>query len=991
MRTFLAETARTLYRKHGDAISGLRIVFTSRRARKFFNEALLELVEGKPLWEPRYTSIDEMVREMSGLGAGDHLRLVAELYTVYAAFHPGETFDRFYSWGEVLLADFDTIDKYLIDARALYSNIAERGEIEALFADAEGQAHALSFWTVFNGGEPFAGANNSGDPSHKERFAGIWSSLYPIYHQYKERLRSLGIGYAGMIYRDVAEQIASREGSSDRGNNDGSGRPVSSGAEGSGKPAGERYVFIGFNALNACEKLMFDHLRQQGRAEFYWDYDNYFYRDPKQEAGEFIRRNIAAWGDDGTTPESDDPSDSSQGAPVFARDNFAQPKRIEVIAAPSDVMQCKALHDLLRDIHRAQGGRLGKETAVVLTDESLLTTVLHSLPGEVAEFNITMGYPLRDTLPYLFLERLLTLQSHVRHTGGTARFNHADVTGLLTHPFIVALAGKEATALSAKINKKQWLWPGAEELVAEAPPLAALFAAPEDTEAMQHYLTGCLASFAGRPGTDNVRDKEQNEFVYRIITLVEKLGHITAECGIGLSREVYARALRQMLRTQRVAYEGEPLKGLQIMGILETRNLDFEHVILLSMSDDSFPGNLDTTSYIPLSLRQAFGLPTLAEHEAMYSYYFYRLAARARSLTMLYNSASNDKSTGEHSRYIYQLHYESPHTVGRRTLGLRMSYRPAEPITADKTPEIIKELRQRRFSPTALGRYIDCPLKFYFHDVKRMRKAVVAGDDISDSEIGTALHRAMELLYEPFKGMPDAAALIAALPPQRMDACVAAAVGEVFGDRLAAECSEYRIVRRWLENMTAYDAKHGGDFRIEALEEEGEARLTLPDGSQAVIAGLADRLDRLADGTLRVIDYKSGRDRTEFPNLAALFTNEKPRIKAPEGEPRYEPRNKAALQMLMYGLIFGDRAPAVSPALYGARRMAESNEDYRSFLFCEEDGWLIDTIDDATLGELRTRLAVLIAGIFDPAIPFVQTPHTDTCRFCDFAGICHRQ
>lgn len=946
-RKFLTETAQTLYEEYGEGISDLHIIFPGKRARLFFNEALLSLSGGRPMWQPHYLSMDDLIRSLSTLEGGDHLRLVAELYKVYSAYH-SEPFDRFYRWGEMLLSDFDTLDKYRIDASALYANVSDLRDIEARFGGLfVGNDQALElvrgFWQTLD--------RKAVKSAEQQQFLRIWQSLYEIYTAYKARLRELGIGYGGMIYRDVADSLDDGATQEDE------------------RFAGKTFCFVGFNALNECEKRLFGYLKETGQGRFYWDYDDYFYRSENQEAGLFIRRNVARYGDDG---------------PTFVHDNFRRPKRIEVVSTPSDVLQCKALYNELEAIAREQGF-VDKETAIVLTDENLLVPVLHSIPEVVKTLNVTMGYPLSNTVAYMLLERLLLLQSHARQ----GMFSHTDVLGILDHPYVVERAAEAARQVIDRINTWQTVWVPSE-FFAENDFLRQLFQPVTSVEELQHYIESTLSELGAIP-SDSEEARERKEFIFTILEHVIRLGHTVRECGIELPLGIYISLLRQTLTRCRIPYEGEPLSGLQVMGILETRNLDFDNVILLSLTDDNFPGNREGSSYVPFNLRQAFGLPTPQDHEAMYAYYFYRLIARCRRLTMMYSSAADDTHTGEQSRYIYQLEYESGKEDQRKNINLRIDYRPQEPICVEKSPAILERLAGMEFYPSKLNRYIDCPLKFYFADIERLEAPERMEDEVTHLDVGNTLHRAMELLYGPWQDKPDAPHYLATLTADDMLVATEQAMADVMGARgqeveLSGRMLLHRdVVMRYVQNIVRYDTRPDGDsFMVVGVERKVKLAFELG-GRTVTLAGVADRIDRLSDGRLRIVDYKSGGDKLDFPSVEALFTNESV---TRDGELRYESHNGAALQTLLYGLVFGAvKQTEVQPALYVARKMAQ--EDFSPLLVDKAAGPVL-RLSAEQRAELIQNLEMLFASMFDPEQPFRQTDYEKKCAMCDFRVLCRR-
>ena len=706
MKGFISELAERLYDRYGDEVSSLRMVFSSRRARLFFSDALASVAR-RPLWQPRFESLGEIMERVAGMRLSDEIKLVTELYKVYSRYHD-ESFDAFYFWGGMLLADFDQIDKYLIDADMLFSNM---GDLKALESDrsyltAEQIEVIARFWRSFGLESEFS--------EEKERFMTIWRSMADVYHGFRDRLREQGLAYEGMIHREAAERLSGEEA-----------------VEWSDDPQA-RYVVAGFNALSECEKRLFRRMYGSGRVEFYWDYDDYYVGNPDYEAGLFLRENIRNF-----------PSPSGER---FSCDRFRRPKRIEIVSAPSDSMQCKYVHEFLSGLIE-RGIRPGKQTAIVLTDESLLLPVLYSIPEQIEQVNVTMGYPLRQTMAYSFVERLVELQSR-RKPGrdGEPMYYHSDVTGLLLHPYVRAC--DPATAgLAAEILRRQSIYVRRSMLVPGS-VIDPLFAPAGSWQELSAYIRDSLSLvILHAASADNVR--QRREFFSVIVDRICRLENSLAGSGLEVTTPVFASLLRKMLQDVRIPYEGEPLSGVQIMGILETRNLDFEHVLVLSVNDDTFPGNRAvSSSFIPYNLRYAYGLPTPQHHEGVYAYYFYRLLQRAETVHLAYCSRSDDKRTGEPSRYVYQLEYESPHRPLRRAIRLGVNLTKTEPVSASKTGRTARILEEyldgggRSLSPTAFYQYVECPLRFYFRHVAGLKPVEEIADVRHDtaSGHGVALH-----------------------------------------------------------------------------------------------------------------------------------------------------------------------------------------------------------------------------------------------------------
>lgn len=944
MRGFLYEVAEDLYNKCGEGVSSLSVLFPSRRARLFFVDAL-QTVADRPIWQPEWLTVDDLMTEISGLRQGDRLRLVAELYKVYSSFHD-EPFDRFYFWGELLLNDFDTIDKYLVDADMLFRNLADIKELEAdvSYLTAE-QLKIVSFWMSLGEERELS--------IEKRRFLALWKTLGPIYRAYRARLQELGIAYPGMVQRAAVERLSA----------------------GAGTFARERhYVVAGFNALSECEKRLFRHLSSAYKADFYWDYDDYYKTDPAQEAGTFVRRNVAEF-----------PSSGSVG-----HDHFGQPKELHAVAAVSNAVQCKYAAKLIASF--TGGIAPDKETAVVLTDENLLLPLLHSLPEEVGKVNVTMGYPLRQSLAYTFVERLLELQRHRRTSGGLDAFYHADVTGLLAHPYLAESDPAATARLLETVTRERRITVGAG-LLAAGGLLSCIFRSAEGWRALSDYLLDAVSAVARRPSEDD-QAKRRTEFLAVLAEQIAKLRNAIDACALEIDGKTYASLLRRHLQTVRIPYEGEPLEGLQVMGILETRNLDFRNVILLSMNDDHFPGKPDAgASFIPYNLRAAYGLPTPEHHEGVRAYYFFRLIQRAERVAMVYCAHADEKTTGEPSRYIRQMEYESGHTIRRTEVGVDVNLPRNEPIVVEKTGQILVTLNRFlsdgeegvALSPTAFARYAICPLRFYFASVARLRAADEIADEVDNPMFGTILHAAAQRLYDRIIGVEHPGGMLRAM--QRggeVERVVDEAVGEVCRGDASANGERYTgsvvlardIVRRYIrQGVIAYDAAHDG-FTVEGTERPVACRFPFDRARSVRLAGIADRIDYLDDGTLRVVDYKTGREHREFKGIEALF----------EGEERYVLGN--ILQTLLYCLMLHEsRGCDALPALYYVRSM--NRPDYDPLLADKAlhvTGARYSFYRDAFEDALRGKLCEL----FDPSVPFRQCVDPKPCAFCDYREICRR-
>ena len=941
MRGFMSEVARDLYDRYGDDISSLHILFPSRRARLFFTDALSS-VAARPLWQPRWTTVDELMCEISGLASADRIRLIAELYRVYKRYHD-EPFDRFYFWGDMMLTDFDTIDKYLINAEDLFANIRDLKELESdlSYLTPEQRAIVEAFWQNFSdGGE---------DSALKHNFMALWRTLPRIYADFRAALAAQGIAYGGMVHRTAVERIM----------------------DGTASIPQRRYVVAGFNALSACEKKLFAWLKSSAEADFYWDYDDYYADDEAQEAGLFIRENRRMF----------------PAAADISHNNFRNIKGITAASTVSNVMQCKYAATVLEELSATE--KPDKETAIVLTDENLLEPLMYSMPEGVDNVNVTMGYPLMLTPACSFVERLADLQSHSRAAG----FYHSDVTGLLLHPYIADNA--EARRLAVEIRKNRHITVAASMFEGDG-LLATIFRRVDKPARLADYMLDAVSAVAKTTCDEDPDSDRRTEFLAVLAENIAKLKNSVDGCGIAddISLATYISLLRRHLRTVRIPFEGEPLQGVQVMGILETRNLDFRNVILLSMDDNNFPGNrILQSSFIPPNLRFAYGLPTAEHHEGVYAYYFYRLVQRCERLWLVYCSNADDKSTGEPSRYIRQLEYESGIPIRKIEAGVDVNLFENSLPEIPKTGRAAEMLRRyldpanpQTISPTAFSRYIECPLMFWYRYIARIRPEDEISDTVDNRTFGNIFHKAAQNIYSRVVGiMHPGRELLAAVA--KADEEVVRAINSEYLHDETVDPDSYEgdivLIRRMLtgclQNVLRYDAARD-DFAVKALESSVSCRFEFDtaDGGRAAVCfeGDSDRIDVKADGSVRIIDYKTGRCALDFKNIADLMAGTR-------GQYNVNVIKTVMYAMMMYRTTGAD----VVPALYYVRSMGDA--EY-SPLLVHKDASAVGELYSAYGEAFEGEIARLLSELFDLSVPFRACADAETCKFCDYKAVCNR-
>ncbi|MBO7263829.1 MAG: PD-(D/E)XK nuclease family protein [Alistipes sp.] len=950
MTTFQSELAHNLLSRHSNDLSNLVVLFPSLRARAFFNDALNTLVD-RPIWQPSWSTIDEIMEQGSGLKRGERIRLISELYHIYVKHHPKEEFDRFYFWGDMLISDFDMIDKYLIDADALLRNIEDIKVIESdvSYIDEKLQ-QIIKFWSSIGPEMSLT--------EQKRHFLKVWHSLPAIYKEYREQLFKLGIGYPGMIYRATAERIKR-------------GEDINL--------ESKRYVLAGFNALSKSEEILFKHLASsEYGAEFYWDYDDYYVANRDHEAGMFMRNNLKAF--PATEP--------------ISHDNFTKSaKQINVTACASNIVQVKHISNIINSIPKDE---LDKRTAIVLTDENLLIPLLHSLPESVGSVNVTMGYPIKTTLAYTFVERLFALQAHSRPKENSIKFYYADVMELLSHPYIVDSRRELCLKLSQAITKDK-ITSVDSTMFTEDSLLSTIFSCKCTTwSELSTYICNILSALL-----DNQCNMTMEHIEYLRIVHEEILKTTLSlqNCDVKCSIEVFCSLLRRHLQSTTIPFKGEPIEGLQIMGILETRNIEFKNVIILSMTDANFPGNrTEQASFIPYSLRLAYGMPTPEEHEAMYAYYFYRLIQRAERVDMLYCSRADEKSTGEQSRYIYQLEYESPYRIEKQSVGVDLKLEDTKPISIDKGAKELEILNRYitpdsgyTLSPTALFRYVECPLKFYFATIAHIKTPDEISSKIDALTFGNILHETMQELYTPFIGKDNVQSKIDAL---RNKTTITKAVNKTIarllqGDENATE-DEFSgdtilvrdiIIKYIYKGIMRYDTSRK-EFTIAGLEDSIDYCYPISNGRFVNLSGRADRIDKLNDGTLQIIDYKSGNSKHLIYNSIDTLFNGKP-----------EERISNIFQTMLYSMMLQKKTGTKTcPSLFFASKMM--SEDYSPYIVDKSlnvDGDSGEIKEYDTISEdYEQELTKVFEEMFNPQVAFTQVENADACKWCDYKKICRR-
>lgn len=959
MESFLKLVAADLYKHTEGNLAHTAVVFPNKRAGLFFNEYLAQESES-PIWSPAYVSISELFRSLSPWEVGDPVKLVCELYKIFRReTQSTETLDDFYFWGEMLISDFDDADKNKVDTDKLFSNLQDLRNImdDYTFIDDEQEEAIRQFFQNFSIERRTA---------LKERFISLWDVLGNIYKGFRESLASQNIAYEGMMYRHVIEHL------------DVDKLPY------------EKYVFVGFNVLSKVEHTLFTQLKDAGKAVFYWDYDEFYMKENRQavthEAGEFIRRNLR-----------DFPSPLS--GELFK--NLSKPKEVHYIASSTENAQARYLPQWIRNNLTTPE----KETAVVLCNEALLQPVLHSLPAEVKHVNITMGFPLSQTPVYSFLIALLELHTH-GFNFKSGRYTFQSVVTLLKHPYTRQLTG-QAELLEKELTRNNRFYPlpgelGKDEFLTRlfTPLSGNLNLCIRLSETLQQVAGIYQANTSGTEDTDAF-NQLYRESLFKAYTTINRFRTLIEEDELTVQSETFRRLLVKVLSATNIPFHGEPAIGMQVMGVLETRNLDFRHLVLLSVNEGQLPKSGGDSSFIPYNLRKAFGMTTIEHKIAVYAYYFYRLLQRAERITLMYNTSSDGLNRGEWSRFMLQFLIEWPHPITRQFLEAGQSPQGTSPITVEKTPDVMRRMQslfdvrtnpKAKFSPSALNYYLDCPLKFYYRYVAGLSAPDEVSAEIDSATFGSIFHYAAEHIYKDLTThgkVINKEALETLLRNEvKLQDYVDTAFKKLFFNVPQNEKPEYNgvqlinsaVIARYLKQLLQNDLRYAPfTFIASEMEVDEPIDIQTPKGViKSRIGGIIDRMDS-KDGTLRIVDYKTGGDADTPPHVESLFIPDKK-------------RSNYVFQTFLYAAIMCRKQPTmkIAPALLYIHRAA--TETYSPVIQMGESRKPKEAVEDFSKyeKEYRERLQRLLEEIFNPEKSFTQTEIIEKCTYCDFKALCKR-
>ena len=946
-KTFLEYVAEDIIGKYGTDLSRIAVVFPNKRAALFLNEHLARIA-GQPVWSPAYITISDLFRQHTDLKPADPIKLICDIHKSFTKCTGiDETLDHFYGWGQLLLADFDDIDKNMADADSIFCNLKDIHELDDIsYLDDEQKEMLKRF---------FANFSDDIESELKKRFLSLWSHFGDIYHDYNRRLTEQGIGYEGAIYRKVASEETLHL-------------------------KYDKYLFVGFNLIQKVERVLFSRLMKEGKAKFYWDFDEYYMPTARAQQSASVPNNTASFAAYLTDfPNELDNTDRD----IYA--NMRRPKRIRFISSPTENAQARFASNWLLENDRYKAGR---KTAVVMCDESILLPIMHSLPPEADKVNITSGFPLAMTPVASLVMLLFDLYTLGLRKKDTA-FNPHYMKKLMAHPYARHLQEVHLKGVHSKgVHLSQVHQEGSAAL-------------------LQHIAT--LVKQVGI-ATKQEGDALTQESVFRMFTILNRLAALADSGDLLVDNTTLRRLVSQLVGAASIPFHGEPVVGVQIMGVLETRNIDFDNVLLLSCNEGNMPKGVNDSSFIPYSIRKAHGLTTIDNKVAIYSYYFHRLLQRAGDITIAYNNSTDNGHTGEMSRFMLQLLVESGQKIDHYSLTAKNQPTPLMPKAIEKDEAAIGKLEEMsKLSPSAINTYIRCKLAFYYQYIAHIKEPDSDPETIDNRMFGNIFHRAAYLIYKDITDhspVIEKAHIQAYLSNRKL---LASVVDRAFEEEECKTNNGLQIINReviieYVTKLLKIDQQLC-PFSILAMEEEAKVytqlSFTIPSGGalkggalvssaptkqyNLTIGGIIDRLDVVTDKQtgkrrIRVVDYKTGN---------------KPSSAIKSIEEVFDPKNIASkhsnyfLQAILYSLIvsrskeWNAANDAVSPALLFIKQAATN--DYDPTLCIDKH-----PISDVTVyeEEFLTKLKETVADMYSPDAAFTPTDDRKKCELCPYRMLC---
>ncbi|WP_348799207.1 PD-(D/E)XK nuclease family protein [Flavobacterium adhaerens] len=915
--TFLDRVATVLLDEYKNILTQTVIILPNKRAKIFLIETL-KLQTEENIFAPEIISIDDFVQNVAGIRAIDPIELLFEFYDVYLSITDKknqQSFEFFANWAKTLLQDFNEIDRYLLDPKYVLSYLKDIEDIKRWGIEVESKTKLL------------------------ENYIDFWKVLPSYYESLYNHLLQKGIGYQGLIYREAVNNT-----------------PVFCTSN-----QQKKYVFAGFNALNASEEIIIQKLIDSDLAKIFWDADQTFLNDPYHDVGLFLRRFKSNWKHYKSNPFE------------WIVDDFSNEKNIRVIGTPKTIGQAKIVGGIIEKIVENNAETSLDKVAVVLGEENILVPLLYSLPNSVKALNITMGYSSKNNPAQILIAKLFKMHTNaLSRNNNSYVFYYKDVLDLLTHPLIESYAN--TSHLVGIINKNNYTFISCQKLLELNASYSnelflLLFQKWEGgSVVVLETISRLLLIIKNNLSNDNQDDAISKSFVYSIFKVINKLINYYSNYNEIDTIETLYSIYKQVIDLAEVSFEGEPLNGLQIMGVLESRVLDFDTVIITSMNEGKFPAGKSQNSFIPFDVKRELGLPTFKEKDAIYTYHFYHLLQRAKNIYLLYNTESDGLDAGEMSRFITQLEVEkqSKHNLTHEIYNAVLPETAHVPMLIPKSEKVmlrLKEIAEKGFSPSALTTYMRNPIQFYFQRILRISETDEVEESIADNTLGTIIHGTLEELYKTLIGKilieNDVKNCI-----KNIDSEVSKQFKLVYKEgeiKKGRNLLAFEVAKRHVLNFLKLELEsiqNGDQIMIVALEKHLERDLVHPKLPFPVkIGGNVDRIEN-RNGVIRIIDYKTGK--VEKANVT---------LKSWAGLTE-EIKNDKIIQILAYAYMFEEQAKGL-PIEAGIISFKNLKSGFLPFNLKEEKG-SSSIINSEIQSNYLEQIVLLLNEILDETKPFEE-------------------
>lgn len=996
MDQFLNSIAKYYHQEYKTNLNKICFVFPGRRAGLFFQKYLAEIIkkEDEAIFLPKIISIEHFCEELSGIESADNLLLMFELYELYNSNISNQiSFDAFYQIGETLLSDFDDIDKYLVDAKTLFTNIGDISELtdnEYSYLTDEQKATIAEFWKNFRG--------NQSSSENSSTFHTLFTQLPKLYKQFRINLLNKKLGYEGLIQRQIVDKINRKEGL---------------------ELKFEKIAFIGFNALNKCEIKLFDYLRNLKKADFFWDYSSYLI-ESNNIGGKYIIENLKSF----PPPfnwQIPQPSD------IEINDSKKQPK-YNIVSVASSATQTQVVNYVLKEIESdAKINNIAIDPiniGVILADESLLLPTLYSIPDlDIYEdINVTMGYPIKNSSITALINQVILLNKNRSSKGSETSYYYKNLLPIFDHSVFSSFSTvKIIQLIKNKILKQNIIRVNDSFLISE---IESITPHPEERKIAIDFIT-MLLNRESLPLSDYLLNllhflysneemiaKLDKEFIYHHYKTIVRINSILHERNVELDNNTWLRIYNKLTSRLSVPFAGEPLNGLQIMGIMETRALDFKQLVILSLNENIFPKGSRPNSLILYNLRKGFGLPTIEHRDSIFAYYLFRLLNRVERVHLVYSSANSESSSAnEMSRFLYQIKYhltkDVKHFTGVETTPKSTSI---EPILISKNESIKQELNNIlesedfKIFPTQLEKYLQCKLSYYFASILKLKEADEVTEEFDNRILGQIFHKALELLYlNETNRVISADDLDLIWSFERRQKVLKEAFEEIQkNDKLLNEETGFKelifkVLAKYMNGMYQIE-KQRVPFVINSLEQPYSFETTLSNQKQITLSGHIDRID-IKDNKIVIIDYKTGEAEHKVKKITDLFDNE------------FDSKNKSVFQTLFYCMIYGNQPSipkmTIQPAVFAVKSLFKQSQNNKDITLeyvttktkkgeeIDPESPLFPTItyangDENVKSYFDAKVMEIIEEIYISDTPFTQTKEQKTCSICAYKSICMR-